>query len=142
MKPAAEVIVEIPFHDVDLIGVAWHGHYLKYFELARTQLCRQCHCDLEQVRAMGLMLPIIDCHCRYIAPLTYGMRVRVLAKLVETEFRLKVEYLLTEVTSGKRLARGSTIQAVVRQSDGRLLLPVPPELSALLKPDSGVPPAA
>ena len=141
MKPAAEVIVEIPFHDVDMMGVAWHGHYFKYFELARTQLFRQCHCDAEQVRALGLILPVIDCRCRYIAPLTYGMRVRVVATLVETKFRLKVEYLLTEVTSGKRLARGSTIQAVVRQSDGRLLLPVPPELTALLNPNPGVPPA-
>jgi len=132
MKRTAEVIVEVPFHDVDLMGVAWHGHYLKYFELARTQLCRQCHCDLEQVRALGLMLPVIDCQCRYIAPLTYGMRVRVLATLVETEFRLKVEYLITEVTSGKRLARGSTIQAVVRAADGKLLLPVPSELIDLL----------
>ncbi len=138
MKRTAEVIVEIPFHDVDLMGVAWHGHYIKYFELARTQLCRQCHCDLEQVRALGLMLPVIDCHCRYIAPLTYGMRVRVLATLVETEFRLKVEYLLTEVPSGKRLARGSTIQAVVRAADGKLLLPVPPEIITLVS----APPAA
>lgn len=141
MKRTAEVIIEVPFHDVDMIGVAWHGHYLKYFELARTQLCRQCHCDLEQVRALGLMLPVIDCHCRYIAPLTYGMRVHVLATLVETEFRLKVEYLLTEVTSGKRLARGTTIQAVVRQSDGRLMLPIPSALTALLNANPGVPPA-
>lgn len=26
----ADVIIEIPFHDVDTMNVVWHGHYLKY----------------------------------------------------------------------------------------------------------------
>ena len=25
----AEVRLEVPFHDVDVMGVAWHGHYVK-----------------------------------------------------------------------------------------------------------------
>ncbi|ENK7507225.1 acyl-CoA thioesterase, partial [Acinetobacter baumannii] len=24
----ADVIIEIPFHDVDTMNVVWHGHYL------------------------------------------------------------------------------------------------------------------
>ena len=39
-KLEAAIEVEVPFHDVDAMTVAWHGHYLKYFELARTQLLR------------------------------------------------------------------------------------------------------
>ena len=34
----AEVVIEIPFHDVDVIGVVWHGHYFKYLEIARCAL--------------------------------------------------------------------------------------------------------
>ena len=37
---AAEVEVEVEFQDVDPMGVAWHGHYLKYFERARCALLR------------------------------------------------------------------------------------------------------
>lgn len=29
----AEVLIEVPFHDVDVMKVAWHGHYVKYFEI-------------------------------------------------------------------------------------------------------------
>ena len=36
-----EVELEVPFHDVDMLQLVWHGHYYKYFELARTQLLRQ-----------------------------------------------------------------------------------------------------
>lgn len=34
----AEVEMTVPFHDVDMMEVAWHGHYVKYFELARCAL--------------------------------------------------------------------------------------------------------
>ena len=35
------VEIEIPFHDVDMMEVAWHGHYVKYFEIARCALLDQ-----------------------------------------------------------------------------------------------------
>ena len=37
---------EIPFRDVDLARVAWHGHYYGYFELARTRLLRERKLDV------------------------------------------------------------------------------------------------
>ena len=36
--PEAEIIIRVPFHDVDLMEVVWHGHYAKYFEIARCAL--------------------------------------------------------------------------------------------------------
>ncbi|WP_343034423.1 hypothetical protein [Candidatus Methylobacter favarea] len=32
------VDIEIPFHDIDMMEVVWHGHYAKYFESARCAL--------------------------------------------------------------------------------------------------------
>ena len=37
----AEVELTIPFHDVDMMGVAWHGNYFRYFEVAREALLNQ-----------------------------------------------------------------------------------------------------
>jgi acyl-CoA thioester hydrolase len=141
MKPSAEVVLEIPFHDVDMMGVVWHGHYYKYFELARTALFRKFHCDAKELKTMGLVLPVIESHCRYHAPLTYGMRVRVKASLVETEFRLGVNYLLTEEQSAKRLAKGHTVQAVVRWVDRSMLFPVPAQIINLFQESSCAPSA-
>jgi acyl-CoA thioester hydrolase len=31
----AEVEVVVPFFDVDSMDVVWHGHYVKYLEIAR-----------------------------------------------------------------------------------------------------------
>ena len=65
--------LEIPFHDVDTLGVVWHGHYYKYLELARTQLLRSCHLDVANLMDLRLGLVVIESGCRYIAqPLPVG----------------------------------------------------------------------
>jgi len=74
LNPSAEILLEVPFHDVDMMGVVWHGHYYKYFELARTALFRKFQCDTNDLLVLGMVLPVIESRCRYLSPLTYGMR--------------------------------------------------------------------
>jgi acyl-CoA thioester hydrolase len=35
---AAEIDVVVPFFDVDSLEIVWHGHYVKYLEIARCAL--------------------------------------------------------------------------------------------------------
>ena len=55
-----EVLIEIPFHDVDLMGVAWHGHYVKYLEIARTAMMRKIGLDFPELRDSGYLWPIVE----------------------------------------------------------------------------------
>ncbi len=34
----AETEIEVPFYDLDPMGVVWHGNCFRYFELARCAL--------------------------------------------------------------------------------------------------------
>lgn len=61
----AEVVIEVPFHDVDTMNVVWHGHYLKYFEIARCKLLDQFHYNYNQMLASGYAWPVIESHVRY-----------------------------------------------------------------------------
>jgi len=113
MNPTAQVEIAIPFHDVDMLCIAWHGHYYKYFEIARTELFRKYNCDVNELKELGYYLPITDSSCRYISPLKYGMKVLVSATLAEWEYRFVVKYLIRNAETGKRLAKGSTTQVSV-----------------------------
>ena len=113
---AAEVEVEVPFHDVDVMAVAWHGHYVKYFELARCALLRRIDYDYPQMRDSGYLWPVVDCHLKYVRPARYAQRIVVRARLMEYENRLKIAYEIRDRDSGERLTRGSTVQVAV---DGR-----------------------
>lgn len=109
----ATVSVEVPFHDVDAMNVAWHGHYVKYFELARCALLRLINYDYPQMQASGYLWPIVECHLKYVRPASYGQLVNVTASLLEHENRLKIGYEITDAQSGERLTKGYTVQLAI-----------------------------
>lgn len=109
----AEVIIEVPFHDVDTMNVVWHGHYLKYFEIARCKLLDQFHYNYNQMLASGYAWPVIESHVRYAQGIQYEQKIRIRAILKEWENRLKIDYLIFDETTGKRLTKGYTIQVAV-----------------------------
>ena len=109
----ADVIIDVPFHDVDTMNVVWHGHYLKYFEIARCKLLDQFHYNYKQMLASGYAWPVIESHVRYLQGIEFEQKIRVRAILKEWENRLKIEYQIFDATTAKRLTKGYTSQVAV-----------------------------
>jgi acyl-CoA thioester hydrolase len=125
---SAEVTLQVPFHDVDMMGVVWHGHYARYFEMARSALLRGFDYDYRQMKASGYAWPVIDLRVRYAQPLTFEQRVVVRARLTEYEYRLKIDYDIRDEATGESLTRGHTIQVALDMSAGEMCLASPPVL--------------
>jgi len=121
----AEVVIEIPFHDVDVMRVAWHGHYAKYMEIARCELLEKIDYNCPQMEDSGYAWPVIDMRVRYAQPLRFQQKVRVTASLVEWENRLKVNYLIADAESGQRLTKAYTVQVAVDVASGEMLYASP-----------------
>lgn len=119
--------MEVPFHDVDLLGVVWHGHYYKYAELARTQLLRSLGLDAGDLIGPRYRFVVGETHCRHGFPLRYGERLRAEAWLRDIRNRIHVAFEITNLTHGRRAARGRTV-LVTLDRDGRLLLETPDEI--------------
>ena len=75
----AEIEVSPAFHDLDPMDVVWHGHTLKYLELARCALLQSFDYDYPQMRESGYVWPIVDLRCKYVRSARYGQRLRVRA---------------------------------------------------------------
>jgi acyl-CoA thioester hydrolase len=129
----AEAEIEVPFQDLDPMDIAWHGNYFRYFEAARVKLLRMIGYDYPVMRESGYSWPLIEAHARFIQPLRYGQIVIVQAGLMEWENRLKLEYLVQDKLSGKRLTTGYTIQCAIEAKTGELQLVCPPALLQRLK---------
>jgi len=116
----------IPFFDVDAMNVVWHGHYVKYLEIARCVLLEKIGHGYRQMCESGYAWPVIDLQLRYIRPLYFGQIITVCADLVEWESRLKIHYLLVDEASGARLSRASTVQVAVDRRSGEMQFNSPP----------------
>lgn len=113
MSLSAEVEIEIPFFDVDPMQVAWHGHYVKYFEVARCAMLRKIDYDYPRMHASGYLFPVVEIYLKYVNPARYGQLVLAEAELLEYENRLKIGYRIRDKTSGQRLTRGWSVQVAV-----------------------------
>jgi acyl-CoA thioester hydrolase len=109
----ASVDVAVPFHDVDMMEVVWHGHYAKYFEIARCALLDKIEYNYPQMRESGYSWPVIDLSMRYVKPAVFGQIITVQADIVEWENRLKINYLIIDKLTGARLTKGTSIQVAV-----------------------------
>jgi len=110
---SAEAEIQVQFFDLDPMDVVWHGHYVRYLEVARCALLDAIDYNYTQMKASGYAWPVIDMRLRYIDAATFGQRLKLRADIVEWENRLKIDYLITDAASGRRLLRGSTTQVAV-----------------------------
>ena len=117
--------VLVPFFDIDTMHVVWHGHYVKYLEVARCALLDHIGHNYTQMLDAGYAWPVIDLQLRYVRGATFGQRINVRASLVEWENRLKINYLITDAATGERLTRACTVQVAVRIADREMQLASP-----------------
>lgn len=113
MSLSAEVEIEIPFFDVDPMAVAWHGHYVKYFEVARCAMLRKIDYDYPKMHASGYLFPVVELYLKYVNAARYGQLVVVAAELLEYENRLKIGYRIRDKATGERLTKGWSLQVAV-----------------------------
>ncbi len=118
-------IIEVPFHDVDVMRVAWHGHYVKYLEIARCALLDKIDYNYPQMEESGFAWPVIDLRIRYAHPLRFQQKVVVNANVVEWENRLKINYIISDLETGQRLTKGYTVQVAVDMKGGEMLFESP-----------------
>jgi acyl-CoA thioester hydrolase len=121
----ASARLQVPFYDCDPAGVVWHGHYAKYFDLARCALLQQIGYGYAEMLESGYTWPVIEFQARHIKPLHFGQSVEIKAWLEEWEVRLKLGYLIRDAASGARVCKGYTVHAAVRVDNGEMQLSAP-----------------
>lgn len=125
---SVEVEMQVQFFDLDPMQIVWHGNYVKYLEVARCALLDSIHYNYVEMKASGYAWPVIDMQLRYVGSASFGQRLKLRAEIVEWENRLKIDYLITDAQTGKRLNRASTTQVAVDMASGEMCFVSPPVL--------------
>ncbi|MEK1838800.1 MAG: acyl-CoA thioesterase [Pseudomonas sp.] len=115
----------VPFFDVDTMNVVWHGHYVKYLEVARCALLDRIGHNYDAMVASGYAWPVIDLQLRYVRGAVFGQKLNVRASLVEWGNRLKINYLISDLATGERLTRACSVQVAVDMSSREMQLASP-----------------
>lgn len=110
--------VEVPFRvrysETDAMGVAYHAHYLSWFELGRTEWIRVHFAPYREFEARGLLLPLTASSVRYVRAARYDDALIVRARLSAFgPLRLTFVYAVRRADDGVIIAEGETHHAWV-----------------------------
>jgi acyl-CoA thioester hydrolase len=122
---ALRVSTRVRYPETDRMGVAYHAHYLVWFELGRTELMRELDLTYHEIEERsGIRFPVVEVGARYYNPARYDERIHVTTRLVAVGgARVRFEYRVTREADGVRLAEGFSEHASVDRSGRPVRLP-------------------
>ncbi len=112
-KLTAELLIEVPFYDLDPMKVVWHGNYVKYFERVRCELLNKFNIGYVEMEKSGFMWPIVDLRPKYVDSERFGQKLKCTATIIEYMNCLKIAYTIICAETGKRLTKGYSVQVAV-----------------------------
>jgi len=131
--PSYEVTLKVPFYDLDPMQIVWHGNYLKYFDIARSELYDNLGVDLFAFHdKTRYIFPIIRTSVKHIRPLKRGDEFICRATVKEARTKIVVVFEIRLVKDGTICARGSTEQVAVREPEMEMEFSIPEEISRAL----------
>lgn len=80
---AFSVRLRVRYQETDAMGVVYHGNYLTWMEIARTEWTRAKGMAYHSVEAMGYYMPVVDISIQYKHPARYDQEVDVVTWLEE-----------------------------------------------------------
>ncbi|PYQ32876.1 MAG: acyl-CoA thioesterase [Acidobacteria bacterium] len=90
------------------MGIVYHGAYVSWFEVARTEYCRAAGFPYRRMEDSGLLILVTRVECVYRRPARYDDRVLVRARVTELASRgLAFAYDVLD-ENGRRLADGAS----------------------------------
>jgi acyl-CoA thioester hydrolase len=122
-----ETSVNIRFNEVDVLGIVWHGHYVKYFEDGREAFGKRYGLGYMDCYDNGYLVPIVHLDCDYRKPIVYGDRLRIRTTYEPTEAaKLVFSYEIYKEGSTELVASGRSVQVFLDKRDQSLQLTNPP----------------
>lgn len=111
-KTSARVI----YADTDAMGVVYHTNYIKWFEVGRCELLRSIGYPYARLETDGIMLPVVECGCKYRTPAVYDDMLEITARIAELKgATVLIDYEIRRLETGELLVTGFTKHAVTDQ---------------------------
>ena len=125
MTRAVETKIRVRYAETDQMGVAYYANFFVWFEIGRTEYCRQCGVVYRDMEIEDdAYIVVAEAACRYKAPARYDDVLRIRTVVKEARKRvLTFGYEVYNDENGKLLATGSTTHVITGRNGRPKSLP-------------------
>lgn len=108
-----ELEERVRYSETDQMGVAHNKNYFEWFEIGRTEYCRQRNIPYKEIEEQGYYFVVVEAFCRYKKPLRYDDVFLIRVHLEElTPKKAVFAYELLTKEEKKLIASGYTVHIV------------------------------
>ena len=87
-----ETKIRIHYALTDQMGIVYHGHYAQFYEIGRGESIRELGFTYKDIEAMGIIMPVVDIHSRFLRPAKYDDLITVKTTLKELPLHHKIVF--------------------------------------------------
>lgn len=84
--------IRIHYALTDQMGVVYHGHYAQFYEIGRTEALRSLGITYKDVEALGVIMPVVEIHTKFLRPAKYDDLVTVVTIVREMPVHHKIVF--------------------------------------------------
>jgi acyl-CoA thioester hydrolase len=85
-----ETQVRIHYALTDQMGVVYYGHYAQFYEIGRTEAIRQIGYTYKEIEALGIIMPVVEIHSKFLRPAKYDDLITIKTTLREMPMAHKI----------------------------------------------------
>lgn len=116
----SESRLRVRYKETDQMGIAHHSNYLVWFEIGRTDLCREAGLAYTEIERRGFVLVVAEAGCRYRKPYRYDDLVIIRTRIEEgTSRSIRFGYELRSEDGEALHATGYTLHFWVDRESRR-----------------------
>ena len=110
----------VRYRECDPMGVVYHGHYLDYFEYARTEALREMGLAYKTLEDSGIFMPVVDLAVKYKEPARYDDVLEITARFdAVPRVRVTIDYAVRRLGEASLLATGHVTLCFIDRARNR-----------------------
>lgn len=126
--------IRVHYALTDQMGMVYHGHYAQFYEIGRGEAIRRLGLTYKDIEALGVIMPVIDLHSRFIRPARYDDLITVKTMLKELPVHHKIVFHHEVYNESGDLLNTGEITLYFMEAATLKRCPMPEDLHRLLQP--------
>jgi acyl-CoA thioester hydrolase len=126
--------VRVRYAETDQMNIVYYGNYAQYFEVGRVESIRQLGLTYKNMEALGVIMPVVELHTKYIRPAHYDDLLTIKTMVKELPVNYRIEFFQEVYNeAGKLLTTGKVVLYFIA-ADTKQKTAMPDELRTKLEP--------
>lgn len=87
-----ETQIRVHYALTDQMAVVYYGHYAQFYEIGRTEAIRQIGFTYKEIEALGIIMPVVEIHSKFLKPAKYDDLITIKTTLKELPVDHKIVF--------------------------------------------------